>query len=223
MDRVRPEYLKLAHGFPALAASFGCAIPAAAQRELVEFTMAMECIDRELDAEANADLRRGLAEAIVAGTVDRPRELADHVARLHVIAPPSLWDTAKRALANSERMRRTRDPRAFIACVEEEGRLTVAMMLAIVGPFCSPPLERFLRRVSELANLVDKLIDARADFARGEMALRPGVRVHARLATAILENLPGALWSHPNWPRFAMWGLSYVRAMVAMPGRSVSA
>ena len=46
LDRVRPEYVKLAHGFPALAASFGCAIPAAAQRDLVDFTMALECIDR---------------------------------------------------------------------------------------------------------------------------------------------------------------------------------
>src|SRR5262249_61640626 len=126
---------------------------------------------------------RALPAERVAGPLGRRREWRNRVAGWPATAPPVLWDAAKRALANSERMRKTRDPRAYIACVEEEGRLTVAMMLAIVGPWCSPPFERFLRRVSELANLVDKLIDARGDFARAEMALRPGVRAHARLAT----------------------------------------
>ncbi len=213
-DPVRPEYRMLAERFSELGAVFGCAIPAHVSRELVDFTLALECIDRELDARPERAHRRELADAVLAGTIDQPSELACHVARLHELAPPALWAAARRALVNSERMRATRDVRDYIACIEEEGRLTVEMLLAIVGPWCSPALQRFLRRVAELANLVDKLVDARADFRRGELAIAPGLALHVHLAAAALARVPGALAAHPSWPRFAAWGLSFVRVMV---------
>jgi hypothetical protein len=212
-DPVRPEYRMLAERFPELGAVFGCAIPANVSRELVDFTLALECIDRELDARDSLH-RSELGDAVLAGTVVDPPELARHVARLHELAPPALWAAARRALANSERMRATHSIRDYIACIEEEGRLTVEMLLAIVGPWCSPELQRFLHRVAELANLVDKLVDARADFRRGELAIAPGLALHAHLVAALLARVPGALAAHPSWPRFAAWGLSFVRVMV---------
>jgi hypothetical protein len=213
-DPVRREYRALVERFPALGATFGCTLPAHVLYDLRDFTLALECIDRELDARPEREQRVELGEMILAGAVDSPPELARHVARLHELASPALWSAARRALTNSERMRATRDVREYVACIEEEGRLTVEMMLAIIGPWSTPALARFLRSVAELANLVDKLVDARDDFRSGELAIAPGVAVHARLAAAALARLPGAIVTHPSALRFAAWGLSLVGAMI---------
>jgi len=215
VDRIRPEYLKMAYGFPELAGWFGCTLPPDAHRDLLDFTLALECVDRHVDATPEPTARLALERAILARELTAlPDELARRVERLHRIAPPALWTTAARALRNAERIRTARDAREYVRCVEEEGRLLVDMLLALVGQWCSPALIGFLRGVAELANLADKLIDAHGDYARGELALRPGLALHARLAFAFLGRLPAALRTHPSARRFVRWGLGYLVTMI---------
>jgi hypothetical protein len=57
------------------------------------------------------------------------------------------------------------------------------------------------------ANLIDKLRDARGDFRRGEIIVKPTLRFRARLAGEIIRRTARlALRSPGNW-RLASWGV----------------
>jgi hypothetical protein len=216
----------LAAELPGLALEFGCRLPAAACREVTTFMLATECIDRHLDALGDAGERERLAAGLLKALAGEEGdcgvhagfapELARHVAALaRVVARDRAAEfgaLARRALDNTERMRTTRDPAEYVACVEEEGRLTVALALVFLEPHCTPTFLAFFRSVAELGNLADKLKDARADFRRGELALRPGLRVHARLLAAFVRRVPVAAARHPRLGSFVVWGLGWLQA-----------
>jgi len=114
---------------------------------------------------------------------------------------------ARHALSNTERIRTTRSRRRYVAAVEIEGRLTVELALTLLEGHCSGAFIGFFRSLAEPCNLYDKLRDARGDFRRGEIALRPGLRLHALLLAALLRRLPGAIRRHPRPDRLVTWGL----------------
>lgn len=218
---MRSEYVRLADELPSLARQFGCVLPPAAAADVREFTLALECIDRVLDGIAAATERAALARAILDGLEGAPvgdgvdEELRAHLGRLAALVRrrrllPRFGRLGAGALANTERMRTTRDAREFIECVRVEGRLTVEMTLLVAGPHLDGDCARFLRGVAELCNLYDKLKDARGDFRRGEMALPPGTRLHARLLGAMLRRLPTAARLHPHVGGFLRWGLGFL-------------
>lgn len=215
---VRPEYVKLADGLPALAREFGEELGAAAAGDVRVFMAALECIDRVLDAVDDAGARARLSRAIVARLdggdgASAHHELDGKLRALTAMAARrgiarELARLGERALDNTERMRTARDARQFVDCVRREGRLTVEMALLVAA--LDGECARFLRGVAELCNLYDKLKDARGDFRRGEMALRPGARLHARLLAATLARVPAAARLHPRLDRFVRWGLGYL-------------
>jgi hypothetical protein len=216
---VRPEYRKLAQDLPRLALTFGSALPAGARRDLMTFTLALECIDRHLDAIAAADGRARFGAQLLAALRGGPAfgsaELAQHLTGLRALL--ELTGTVERfcaigaaALDNTERMRMTRSSAEYLACVRREGRYTVELALLFVGEWLAPGCRAFLRSVAEMGNLVDKLKDARGDFARGEMAVVPGVRLHASLVGLILQRVPTAAALHPSLPGFVRWGVGYL-------------
>jgi hypothetical protein len=218
---VRPEYRKLAVDLPVLAESFGCTLPASARADLLVFTLTLECIDRLLDAIADADERARFGEALLAALADEragealPSELRAHLDQLRPVlartgARQRLVALGTDALANTERMRVTRDTGEYLARVRAEGRFTVEMALLFVEPWLSPACRAFLRSVAEMGNLVDKLKDARGDFRRGEMAVAPDVLLHARLLASILKRVPAAAALHPRLLGFVRWGVGYL-------------
>lgn len=221
----RPEYAKLADDLPELARQFGWQPPAHILRDVREFTLALDCIDQELDAMSDPEARRRFGlDVLRCLSGDEPaavrREGLDRVERLSgILAARGLsalfCRLARAALDNSERMRLTRDPAAYLACVEREGRLTVELTVLLLGEEASPGLVRFLRAVAEIGNLVDKLVDARRDHWRGELALRPGLRVHARLTIALVRRIPRALSCHPQRGQVVAWGVGWIAALFA--------
>jgi hypothetical protein len=229
---VRAEYRKLVDELPALAADFGGLLSPTAQEDVATFTFALECIDRALDSEMTVAARRALAERILsalrggapAAHVADDDELGRWLLQLRAlivgrqIAAPFLA-LATRALANTERMRTTRALSEYLRCVEEEGRLTVEMTLTVMGGSSCAPLAAFLRGVAEIGNLYDKLVDARADAARGEIAIRPDWRLHAALSAALLRRLPRAIALHPRRTRFLRWALGWVVALPLLAAR----
>ena len=100
----------------------------------------------------------------------------------------------------------------YIAAVVREGHLTAALALLVAGPACGRPFRRFFFRLGGPANVVDKLLDARGDFARGELRLRPGLALHARLAASIALRAPALFASHPRWWRVVGLGVRYLVA-----------
>jgi hypothetical protein len=181
----------------------------------------MECIDRVLDAIPLAYDRRAFSDALLAGldaegpTQRLGDELAPHVGGLRAMlvrlgVGARFVTLATEALRNTEEMRTTDSVANWLACVRREGVLTVEMALCFIDRHTTPSFVAFFRSVAELGNLFDKLVDARADHRRGEMALRPGVLVHARLLGAVVRRVPRAASLHPRLPTFFSWAFSYI-------------
>ena len=225
--RVRPEYAILAREFGELAAQFGHRIDAVLDNDIARLAGSIECVDRHIDHIADdvrrAALWRSILEVLAHG-VGRPRpapheDLAPEAAR----ATLDLREVAVRRgvlgrmvrivakeVTTSERMRRTTQLGVYIAAVLREGRLTTALALVVAGDACGKPFRRFFFRLGGPANVIDKLKDARADHARGEIVLAPGLFLHARLALAVLVRLPALFASHPRWSRVVGMGLRYL-------------
>ena len=169
-----------------------------------------------LDATSSAETRRAYAadvlEALSAGDgAGAPSRLHEVLGRRGIV--DRFVAIVAEEFACAELLRTTRNPSVYLDCVAREGRLTVEMTVTIVGERAAPRLAAFLRAVAEPANLLDKLIDARRDHARGEIALTPDLLLHARILAALLRRLPRAAARHPRPHRFIGWGLSYLGAL----------
>jgi len=187
-SNVRPEYLKLPGDLVALARSFGIELPDQYLRDAVVLTFSIECLDRLLDAiEASGERARFSAGVMdylqgrrpggvcyfteeLFGWLSRLREVVER----HQIAQ-RFYQIVDELLDNSEQMRTERTATGFVNCALREGRLMVELLLLIIGEFTTTRFNDFIRRLSEPANLIDKLRDARRDYAAGELALKPGL------------------------------------------------
>jgi hypothetical protein len=225
---VRPEYEALAHDFRALAAPFHLAVDESLERDLVLVAASFEAIDRHVDATPDTEDRALLGASILsalregtAGELVRS-ELAATLAEIRArLVTLEALDAFTVQLATffvrSEALRQTADGGEFVRCVLDEARCAAAMTLLVV--VVRPTAEvtrffRFFRILAEIANLVDKLHDVRGDHKRGEIAVRAGVGLHARLFVAFAMRLPSllVLASSPWW--LIVWGARYV-----LPGR----
>jgi hypothetical protein len=213
----RPEYARLARDFVRLAHEAGLHVDDVARRDVATFAAAIEWVDRVMDAvplreERVRFGRRALAAACgedrVHSTLDA---LAETLVRRDVVAP--FARLVEEELVVGETMRHATDSRTFLECVAREGALTTEMTLLVSG-LSDPRFRRFFRSLGEPANLVDKLLDARADHARGEMRLRPTWRLHARIALEILRRVPRVVVASPRPVWVLVWGFGYCRTPI---------
>ena len=215
---VRPEYETLARDFPALAAQFGITVDQALAGELVRLMAAFETVDRHVDALDDAEARVALGRAIVRalrGDASLGGELGARLAELHALvsrggAVEHVAGGVERFFACSERLRTTTDARVFVQAVLDEAASAAELTLAIARRIASPEFAQFFAVLSEVANLVDKLHDVRADRRRGEIALRAGGRLHARLLAAFIVRCATLLYIAPRPLRLVVWGARYL-------------
>jgi hypothetical protein len=215
---VRTEYERLARDFPALAAQFGLAIDGALADDLVQLIGVFEAVDRRIDAIADAQARAQLAAAIVRtlggsgavidGELDAQlaalQRLTAHGDRARVAA------CVARFFACSEILRTTTDARAFVQAVLDEAAPACELTLLVAARAVDAPFARCFARLSEVANLVDKLHDVRGDRRRGEIAVRAGARLHAALLGAFVERSARMLWLAPKPLALVAWGARYL-------------
>jgi hypothetical protein len=210
---------------PALARALGCTVSAASLADLSVLMTAVESVDRHLDPLPSAPLRIQMAAQVMtrlrspgATTVNLPAEVSSDLLRLsRVLArralAASFCPLAAEMLANTEAMRNTASSSEYIRRAIREGELLVeASLLLLHEP--APALRLFLRRVAAAANLFDKLIDATRDYRSGELAIRPGLRFHCALITALLGGLPRALAAQRRPIAIASWAMRLTVAHV---------
>lgn len=220
-DAARGEYRALVDGLPSLMHEFECSISPAGLAEVATLMTAIECIDRLLDPIPLAPDRTAFSQAVLAAVAGHEVlvatvELATHLRALHAVlvrrhltAP--FTAIAARALANTEQMRTTTNRSEFLDCVELEGHLMVELALLVIGPWANARFVEFLQAVASVANLIDKLLDVRGDHRRGELVVRPGVRLHARLVARLARRVPHAARRYPSLWRFVAWGVGWLR------------
>ncbi|HEY5920121.1 MAG TPA: hypothetical protein VIV11_00565 [Kofleriaceae bacterium] len=225
MTRVRPEYVALAAELAFLREAFALPCTQTHRAEVSATLGSFECIDRYYDTEALAAARRALADEVVnvvAGSQparDLPPELVDRLATLHRVfaahhAVAGVAAHLARFVEITERARTTLSPRDYIAAVEEEGRLTAEMVLLLFDGDPPSPFADFFTRLGVVGNLVDKLCDVRADFAAGELALRPSAALYLRLATAFVRHASILFVQFPRRWTLLAWGARYFGPLV---------
>lgn len=215
---VRREYLKLPGDLAVLTGSFGITLPPQLQRDAAALAFSIECTDRLLDAIPQAQRRARFSSAVVSclrgekfSNEDLTPELAGWLARLKEISErrrvrDRFGEIVRELLRNCERMRTTRGHHQFVDCAVQEGRWMVELLLLILEDFSTPQFDSFMRQLSGPANLADKLRDARGDFRRGEIAVRPTLSFRARLIYEMFwRTLRLVRISVVNW-RLTAWG-----------------
>jgi hypothetical protein len=117
---------------------------------------------------------------------------------------------AEEFFAVTERMRRATSIPSYVDACCREGVLAAELALLVV-PEANARLRAFMIRIAEAANLFDKLVDAQADHRGGELALRPGVWFHLRLAGELMRRLPAAVAAHRRPLALLAWAVPYLR------------
>lgn len=228
---VRPEYERLGRDFPALAAHFGIAVDAALAGELVELIGVFEAVDRHVDSINDAAGRARLAASIVralreeaapnGASDDAPDskidgELGASLAALRRLTarggalPDVVVDSVERFFARSETLRTTTCARTFVQAVVDEAAPACELALFVAARVTDAEFARFFAVLSEVANLVDKLHDVRGDRRRGEIAVRTGTRLHARLVAAFVVRCALLLRLAPRPLSLIVWGARYL-------------
>jgi hypothetical protein len=220
---VRPEYERLGRDFPALAAHFGIAVDAALAGELVELIAVFETVDRHVDSINDAAARAQLAASIVralraeaALDDELDRELGASLAALRRLTarggalPADVVGNVERFFARSETLRTTTDARTFVQAVVDEAAPACELALLVAARVTDAEFARFFAVLSEVANLVDKLHDVRGDRRRGEIAVRTGTRLHARLVAAFVVRCALLLRLAPRPLSLIVWGARYL-------------
>jgi len=216
---VRPEYAVLANEFALLATEFGHGIDRAHRRDIARLASAIEHIDRFVDEVPGEAERLALWEDILRVLDGEDAALPDALARatrdLRTLGEErDVCDRIRRIVAKevptSETIRNTTSKRLFVRAVLREGRLTAALALVVAGRACGGPFRKFFFRLAGPANLVDKILDVRYDYERGEVALSPSILLHARLVGELLIRAVALVTSHPRPWRLLALGWRYL-------------
>jgi hypothetical protein len=214
---IRPEYEAMAVRFFELGTHFRRPFDAPTRAALLVTIRAFEAIDRHIDAIPTAADRRAAFARVTAALEGRDRlaetTLDRSVAALRD-ALGSRCTTFVAAMAefftHSERLRSTHEPATYIRSVLGEARATATMTFAAVPAIDTELFARFFVRLAEVANLVDKLHDVRADYRAREIAIRPGLRLHAAIAGNLAVRAAALALRAPMPLALVRWGLPFL-------------
>lgn len=146
---------------------------------------------------------------------DVTSELAGWLARLKEVAErynvhAQFCEIIRELLCNSEQMRITQSHARFVDCAVNEGQLMVELLLLILADVSTPSFADFMRCFAGPANLGDKLRDARRDYQRGEIAIRPTWKFRVRLACEMSSRVLRLTRLCVGNARLMTWGICSV-------------
>lgn len=229
MSQVRVEYGWLAEETRFLVATFGFDLTEQCWFDHDRLMDGCECLDRVVD-EAPDSERALLADLIVkalrreepshqAFTAELKGQL-ETLIEIFARYPDQEFfiSRAARIFEIAETVRTVRDRQHYIELVCEEGRCFLEMFLPIFEVSAPANFLEWFPSVAEVGNLVDKLVDARADYRRGEMVLYPGVGHHLALLGQIAWRGRDAFRLFPSRTRLFLWAIRFFN-----PRRHVSA
>lgn len=228
-SQVRVEYGWLAEETRFLVATFNFDLSEQCWLDHDRLMDGCECLDRVVDEapdEERALLAGLIIEALRQGESEHEAFSTELTRQLNVLNdifgrypdPEFFISRAERIFQIAETVRSVRDRGTYIELVCEEGRCFLEMFLPIFEVSAPESFMSWFPSVAEVGNLVDKLVDARADYRRGEMALYPGLGHHLALLSQIAWRGKDAFRFFPSRTRLFLWAIRFFN-----PRRHVSA
>lgn len=219
-DQVRLEYGWLAEETRYIVATFEFELTEQAWRDHDLLMDGCECLDRVVD-ESPDEVRQQRASEIIAALrqgSSRGYDFAPELERqIEVLVdifgrysePEYFISRAARIFAIAEEIRSVTERRVYIERVCEEGRCFLEMFLPIFETGATPTFMAWFPSVAEVGNLVDKLVDARADYRRGEMLIYPGLVHHLVLLKECARRGLPAFTLFPRPTRLFFWAIRF--------------
>lgn len=214
---VRSVYRKLHTDFHVLTKPFGVRISHHLNRDLAHLIGAIDVVDRELDEIEGSAQRHSLGESLIrylrgeSNAVAYEPATTELVSRMRVLRKiierrkiqDAFCDTVEKILEHTEAKRQTNDARQMIRHLITEWRSTGHLTVLVLGNQSRPEFETFFYLACEMMPAIDTFQDARSDFQKGQIKIRPTLGLYARLLTVFLFPLPKLLYFFPaRWSLF---------------------
>lgn len=218
--KVRVEYGWLARETRSIVSTFGFEMSPQTWLDHDLLMDGCECLDRRVDS-CPEGVRQRLAGDVITALRARShegfepdeelhRQLYQLDAIFHRYQDPEyfIW-RCERIFAIAEEIRLTTERSVYVDLVCEEGRCFLELFLPLFAVHATPEFMTWFPSVAEVGNLVDKLVDARADYRRGEMLIPPDLAHHCSLLGHIARKGVGAFALFPNRLRLFGWAIRF--------------
>lgn len=222
----REEWTRLAQDMRMLVRLFDFELPQDTWSDVDVYTRAIDCFDRVIDGIDDDNTRKHAGSLLIeclliddtlfsSSAVSKKveQEMNEKLSALRRIlrrreVTVAFCEKMKEALSCSEALRDVDTLRRYVFLSNKEGALASELLVILLGNEAPPSFQNFLVAVGGPANVLDNFRDARRDFQEGVLPLRPGVRLHLRLAASFMRHGLRALRRTPAPLRLARWGLS---------------
>ena len=221
---VRAVYRKLHSDFHVLTKPFGIPISHELNGDLAHLIAALDVVDRELDEIEEFNRRKSFGEALIGylrgkfSVVAYEPAPAELVTRMHSLRniivrreiQSEFCDTVATILKHTEAKRQTNDKCQMIRHLVTEWRSTGHLTILLLGKQSTKKFEEFFYLACEMMPAIDTIQDARSDYRKGQIKIRPGLGLYAKLFLVFVFPLPKLLCLFPaRWSLFK-YGVSFL-------------
>jgi hypothetical protein len=215
--QVRSVYRKLHADFQVLTRPFGIRISRELDQDLAHLIGAIDVVDRELDGIEGADQRKAFGVALLrylrgsAFAVDHDSDSIELVSRIRVLRriivrrkiQASFCKTVEEILRNTEAKRQSMNASQMIGHLITEWRSTGHLTVLFLGNHSTPEFEKFFHLACEMMPAIDTIQDARSDYRKGQMKIRPSIGFYLKLVAVLGLPLPKLFYLFPaRWSLF---------------------
>lgn len=216
---IRREYERVVPHILNLCRDFGLEPQAMQHLNLATLMRSLECLDRYYDAIADDKQAEKFVqdvfiflhtqEGVLRGIrlVVLPDDLIQHLTVLREVlhqtqSMQDFMDHASALTRLSRQARKITEIRDYIRSSLLQGEITGELVLKVLDFVDAPGnFSKFMIRVAAAGNLFDDYLDASADYASGQMSIKPGFMFKAALQFALTENAAWIAAHHPNKQR----------------------
>ncbi|MFA7686105.1 MAG: hypothetical protein WCX95_04890 [Candidatus Gracilibacteria bacterium] len=216
-EGVRPQYGKGVKYIGIMANDFDCPMGPEDQQNLQVLFDAVECIDRYIDSQPSIEEMDEMFDQIIGflqenntqinvqeGQGPLPQELLTQLATLkEMLGQIENRDDFFAHVVNlkeiTHRLRITRDVRQYVADSLSGGKETAALSFSVMDENrFNQAFKDFFELAGATGNLIDDIVDAKADYANGEIALKPNIGFYLIALGHAIKNLVKAAWLYPK-------------------------
>lgn len=206
----REEYSRVATGIARIAKDFGLEIKEEEKAGVHLIVRLSEIIDRIYDPIGDATEREAFAEKIIRSIREGEEqkeygeELGEALEELKNLFErhPRIKETFLQKVSEifelGELIRITKEVREGIKRIQKEGHLIAEIYLLPLEGIDAGPFTEFIRLAGAVANVVDDLLDARADVQAGERSYNLNLNFYREMLKASLSGLFELCRKYPN-------------------------